>query len=589
MKCNICERQCVVKNGQKGACGRYINKDNTISEVYPNKYLLTCPISVETMPMMNFAPRGKFLQISTTGCNFDCPGCIAMVVAKQMDSNSEALKELTPEDIINKAKKEDCIGIVFLMNDPLASFNTFLEIGKLAKKNGLFLGCSSNAYFTEDSLEKISKYLDFINVGLKGLSDAAYKSCAAKTYKVVIRNIKKFHEKGVHVEVACIHKKNDDNNVLDIANLISKISKNIPLQIMRFIPFGDSDIKDEPSIEESKKVYNKTLKILNYTYLFNSPGQECLNTYCPECKEIIFKRDFYGPMGSKLRNINIALDKTCPKCGNKIIFKENISEKIYSEKDFQGGYPFTRALEIIEGTLATIGVKDKKNIVKAWEDILINNSGLKKLHDNIHSFKPYAEKILYLGKITNKEEKAKELISYMQEKINFINIGIKKINKKEKVLYVMGGPLFVLGHERLENKLVEMAGGISINVNLEINGRPGKKLEVEEINKLNPDVIFLSSFMANNKKDFLNLCGELNINAVKNKKIFNHYAPCFDFGSPRWILGLMYIANSLYPKIFKFNILQESKYFYKKFYNVEFKISDINRSFARPVKYWEVN
>lgn len=93
-----------------------------------------------------------------------------------MDTDSKALHVLSPKQIVQKGKALNCTGIAFLMNDPLASFFTFLEVCKLAKQAGLVTGCSSNGYFTLKTLDMLIPYLDFINIGLKGLSNAIYQS-----------------------------------------------------------------------------------------------------------------------------------------------------------------------------------------------------------------------------------------------------------------------------------------------------------------------------------------------------------------------------------------------------------------------------
>lgn len=587
MICPICERRCHIEENSVGACGRYECHNSTMIERFPDSYLVVASISAETMPVLHFHPRAKFLQISTTGCNFDCLGCISTVVAKEMDVQSPALKNLSPTQIINKALEQKCDGIAFLMNDPLASFYTFLEVCILAKKCGLLTGCSTNGYFTPESLALLSPHLDFVNIGLKGLSNDAYKSCGASSYKPVLRNIELFYQKGVHVEVACIHKTDNEEEVLAIAETLAHISKEIPLQIMRFIPIDDANIRLEPSILASETLYKKLTLHLDYVYLFNSPGSECLNTYCPECGALIFERDFYGPMGSKLRNISPHYqDNACSNCHHALPIKGEPSQKVFSEDGFEGGYPLTRALEIVEGTLATLGVKKQKEVTACWEELL-QGDGLKRLHVNIQNFDDYANTINYLAKMTQREDTAKKLLAYMRDKIAIITQELPKIQTKPRVYYVMGKPLFALEEGRLENQLVEMAGGISINKTLNLHGRPGRKISAPLLNELNPDVIFISSFLDCPLDEFYTFCEKQGIvvNAVKHKRIYTHLAPCFDFGSPRWILGLMHIANMLHPELYHFNVWKEATFFYQEFYESEFNSASINRSFAKPSQY----
>ncbi|WP_201261769.1 radical SAM protein [Moorella sp. Hama-1] len=590
MKCSICERACVIPEGKTGACGLYKNNGQEITELYPDNYLVVCPISIETMPMLHFYPGGKFLQISTAGCNFNCNGCVSTVIAKEMDPASRALRKLSPEEVVSEAIKNDCIGIAFLMNDPLASLPTFIKVAGAAKSCGLLVGCSTNAYFTETSLAQIISDLDFINVGVKGLSDQAYRGCGGSTVKPVLRNIKKLFESGIHVEISCIYQRHNEEEILSLARHIAQISKDIPLHIMRFIPLENANPLLEPSIREAEKLYQRLKKHLSYIYLFNSPGTDYLNTFCPGCGEIIYKRDFYGPMGAKLRLADTGSIKgnTCPGCGQELkSIRGTLAKTKYQEGDFQGGYPFTRALEMMEAILITMGVSDKKKVLQVWEEVLCNNM-LSQLHRDLQNLQTYMQTIRYFGRVIRLENKAEELASYLEERVSLITKGLRFTSNKPRVYYAMGKPLFCIKGERFENQLVEAAGGISINKEIEGSGRPGMKISVEKLNALNPQIIFISAFISAPVEDFYVDCcaAGVDVEAVRNKRIYNYPAPGWDFGSPRWILGLMYMANILHPEIFNFDVFAEAEEFYQKFYATDFSISDLNRSFGKPSSKW---
>ena len=119
LDCSICELRCRLTEGRQGACGLYELQENRIVERFADRYLVACPISIETAPILHFYPGAKFLQITTTGCNFNCPGCISTVLVREMFPDSRALQHLTVEQIVAKAFETRCEGIVFLMNDPL--------------------------------------------------------------------------------------------------------------------------------------------------------------------------------------------------------------------------------------------------------------------------------------------------------------------------------------------------------------------------------------------------------------------------------------------------------------------------------------
>jgi ABC-type Fe3+-hydroxamate transport system substrate-binding protein len=152
----------------------------------------------------------------------------------------------------------------------------------------------------------------------------------------------------------------------------------------------------------------------------------------------------------------------------------------------------------------------------------------------------------------------------------------------------MGKPLFCIKAERMENQLVETAGGMSVNRKLEIVGRPGETISVDKLNGLNPEVIFISAFLSSSVDDFYEDCLQagVTVDAVKNRRIYVHPAPGWDFGSPRWVLGLMHIANVLHPEVFQYDMLSEADKFYREFYNVPFLSGEINRSFSKPSSTW---
>jgi pyruvate-formate lyase-activating enzyme len=585
--CYICEKGCSIKEGGIGACGRYTRINGDLVECLPNKYLLVCGISIETMPMLHYYPKGKFLQITTTGCNFNCPGCISTVLVKEMADDSTALQYKTPEEIILKAQEEACIGITFLMNDPLASYFTFLEVAIKAKKKGLLVGCSTNGYFTNYSANVLAPYLDFMNIGIKGFDDETYQLCGGRELQPVLDNIQLFYDEGIHIELSCMYKKGDERKVESLGKWVAQLDPSIPLQIMRYIPLENAVVKWEPTIKETEAQCRRLQTLLEYVYVFNSPGTETLHTYCPDCGQLLIERDFYGPMGAKVKRIHMSEGK-CPNCGKQIPILGIKERKAYEEKGFEGGYPFTRALEIIEAMLIATGVNQQKDVVSVWETLL-QNDGIMRLHHDIQQIDQYLESIKKFASYCEAEDAANDLYVYLRDKLSEINCKVSGIPVKPRVYYAMGKPLFALKGERFENQIVTYAGGMSVNKEIELSGRPGQTITVDELNALNPEVIFISSFLSNTVEDFYEECIDKGIvvEAVKNKRIYTHLYPNWDFGSPRWILGLMYVANILYPDLFDFNMMKEASEFYTRFYGMSFEPEKMNLSFGKPSTDWQ--
>ncbi|MCM8807752.1 MAG: helical backbone metal receptor [Candidatus Omnitrophica bacterium] len=127
------------------------------------------------------------------------------------------------------------------------------------------------------------------------------------------------------------------------------------------------------------------------------------------------------------------------------------------------------------------------------------------------NFQQLCNDFLRIGKIIGEEKKAREIIEKVKKEIK--KIKVKK--ERPKILIQVGTrPLWVAGKDAFVNDIIEFAGGKNV-----INGKGGI-YSIEEIVKLNPDVIVITSMGidAEEEKKFWEKYKM--INAVKNRKIF---------------------------------------------------------------------
>ena len=579
MKCTICEIGCDIAEGRTGRCRMYKNINGVLCERFPDSYLTLLPITIETMPMVHFAPKSKFFQVSTIGCNFTCPGCISEILTSHDNVVAGALRKATPQEVIMMAKKQECQGIVFCLNDPTVSYYSFCNLATQAKKAGMFVGCSTNGYFTENTVLSLIPLLDFINIGLKGSSDKRYRECGVPSGEPVFRNIRLLHEAGIHVEVSAMYVNGADDEILNAAEKIAAISQDIPMQVMRFVPFGEAAPDLEPTIAASEVICTRLQKILNYVYLFNSPGSDFLNTICPRCGATIISREFYGPMGC--RTISAISDATCA-CGWQAPICGEISEEQYTEYGMLGGYRTTRAIEMAHAILVTLGLSDDEELGSVLE-VIIRENFIRGMHDRIQQIDTWTGLIKDLAARSGHQAEGQALIEHIQSRVDIILTGSAKITYRPRVYYSMGYPLFALNAERFETNLVQAAGGLCVNKLLEKKGKPGVNISADELQALNPEYIFISGFLSSPASDSSEYCKKhgITIDAVRDQRIYN-VPTGWDFGSPRWILGFMFIANKIHPEQFSFDLEKEQKEFYEKFYGITTETILPNRDFSRP-------
>ena len=578
MKCTICEHRCTITEGGTGICRMYTNTGGVIHEKYPDSYLTVMPVSIETIPLLHFAPRAKLLQVSSVGCTFSCPGCVSGVLIGDIEGMAHALKTIPPPAVVARAKDEGCSGIVFCLNEPAVALPSFIRLAREAKGAGLTTGCSTNGYFTSEALEELVPFLDFVNIGLKGISDNRYLACRAAHAAPVFRNVRTLAEAGVHVEASVMYLKGGEDEVLEVARHLAAISPDIPLQVMRFVPFGDAGLSEEPTILESERLCDALHDILPYVYLFNSPGTRCLDTVCPSCGETIFAREFYGPMGA--RTLRARNGARC-SCGVSVPVIGEISAVGFDEPGMLGGYRPTRALEMAEAIRVCLVSGESPAPPGFWPGIA-KEEFIGGLHDRIQTIDGYLGLIEDIGVRCGRSKEAAVLHDYISGRIETVRSSVCD-NPRPRVYYSMGMPLFALNAGRFEVCLAETAGGEVVNRQIVRKGKPGVNLSVDEFSALNPSILIISGFLSAPPEDYLRTCTELGLRAeAVSRGAVYALPPGWDFGSPRFVLGLMAIANILHPDRCSFDLDAETALFYRRFYGRDPETARPNRSFCMP-------
>lgn len=324
-QCLTCERKCKIAIGETGYCKTRINLKNDIFSIV---YGLIPAISVnpiEKKPLYHFYPGSNALTIGTYGCNFHCFWCqnhhLSHPDKKIVELATDTQDYLSPEEIIELAKKNNCQGTSISFNEPTLLFEYSLDVFKLAKKEGLYNTYVSNGYMTEIVLKKlVESGLDAINLDIKGDASMVEKHCGANV-ETVWRNAKLFKDLGVHVEITTLLIENYNTYVKIIKQISEKIyndlGKDTPLHLTRFYPHFKSHQYALFNPTPNELLY-KAFDIakesgLDYVYLGNLPGSSFENTLCPKCLKMVIKRAGLG-----VKKINLDEKGKCIFCGYSI-------------------------------------------------------------------------------------------------------------------------------------------------------------------------------------------------------------------------------------------------------------------------------
>jgi pyruvate-formate lyase-activating enzyme len=259
------------------------------------------------------------MTIGTGSCNFLCRYCSNAYVAKEdPELLQDRMYEMSPEKLVDTAKKLGCRNIVFSVNEPTISIPSLLEVGAAARSAGIPMGCLTNGYATEKSIELLASIFSFFNVSLKGLSPAFSRHyIGIDSSRPVLRNIARLAQDR-HIEVTTpVIQGANDNEIDRIAEFIAGIDPDIPWHVFRLLPEDEMKDAEYPNIDAIDAALRSAREKLRYVYFHNFVGSDWVNTVCPACGSVVIERFSLGCGGDKLKTLYCD-GKACPRCGREI-------------------------------------------------------------------------------------------------------------------------------------------------------------------------------------------------------------------------------------------------------------------------------
>jgi pyruvate formate lyase activating enzyme len=201
--CKLCGMKC--GNIPEGGTGYCRVRRNVGGRLFSLVYGRVCSIAldpVEKKPLHHFAPGSRCLSIATVGCNFRCLHCQNADISQEY---SEAFgMDLSPEAVILEAQRQGAQGIAYTYTEPTVFYEYALDIMKLAKKAGLYNAWVSNGYTSPEGVRKAARYMDAVNVDIKGDNDFYKKVCMVRGDAPVYEALKQYKKSGVWTEITTL-------------------------------------------------------------------------------------------------------------------------------------------------------------------------------------------------------------------------------------------------------------------------------------------------------------------------------------------------------------------------------------------------
>ncbi len=259
-----------------------------------------------------------------------------------------------------------------------------------------------------------------------------------------------------------------------------------------------------------------------------------------------------------------------------------------------GGF-FTRAkspnLEAflkVKPDVVIVEMSDKSDPNVKGEEIL-NKTGIPVVYVKVDTTRDYLQAFIFLGKLLGREKRAQALNAYGKAAFNEIEATIASLSgnaKRPRVYYAEGTTgLFTECQTSFHAELIGITGAENVHhcrrCGFKVRGM--EAISLEQLLRYNPDVIIAAEPLF--YRSVFQDARWNNIKAVKTKKVYLTPRLIFNwFDRPpsfMRLLGMKWLAHSLYPDACRIDIVKEAQAFYRLFLHVDVS-ADVMRKAVYP-------
>ena len=315
IQCDICPRECKLKEGQRGLCfvrGRL--NDAVVLTTYGRSSGF-CVDPIEKKPLNHFLPGTPTLSFGTAGCNLACNFCQNWDISKsrEIDKLTDGAK---PEQVARIAQKLGCSSVAFTYNDPVIFMEYAIDIAQACKAIGLATVAVTAGYISPEPRTEFFRHMDAANVDLKAFSEEFYWKITKGHLKDVLETLKYLKaENGTWFELTnlVIPGENDSESEFNdmSAWVVEYLGPEVPMHFTAFHP--DYRMKDKPNTPPETLNLARRTALKNgvrHAYIGNVSDRGRASTYCYNCNALLIGRDRYT-----LTYWGLSKTGACQQCG----------------------------------------------------------------------------------------------------------------------------------------------------------------------------------------------------------------------------------------------------------------------------------
>jgi pyruvate formate lyase activating enzyme len=317
VQCELCFRECIIYDGERGECRNRENRNGTLYNLVYAKPSAIQIDPIEKEPQHHMLPGTNILCFGTAGCNFKCRFCQNWHLSQRSLDDMEYHYVLSPAGAVTMARERAIPTISFTYNEPTSFYEWVYDIARLARDAGLHILWHSNGAMNPGPLENLLQYTDAVTIDLKGFREQVYTRYSSAELEPVLRSLRIIRERGIWLEIVnlVVPTVNDDPDDMKrmCRWIVQTLGPDVPLHFSRFFPaYRLTDLAPTP-VETLERAYRIARECeVHFVTVGNVPGHRHNSTFCPSCGSLLIRRIHFQVLENHLRG------GRCPSCGRSI-------------------------------------------------------------------------------------------------------------------------------------------------------------------------------------------------------------------------------------------------------------------------------
>ena len=314
IQCDLCPRDCILHEGQRGACFVRQMSDGAMQLTTYGRSSGFCIDPIEKKPLNHYYPGSAILSFGTAGCNLGCKFCQNWDISKSRDMD-RLMASASPQMIAAAAKRHHADAVAYTYNDPVVFAEYAIDTALACREKGIRNVAVTAGYIHPEPAREFFAVMEAANVDLKAFSDHFYhKLCAGHLQPVLDTLSYIHHDTACWLEITTLLIPGQNDSPAELREmthwLATELGPDVPLHFSAFHPdWKMTDIPATPAATLSLARQIAQDAGLNHVYTGNVHDTAGGTTHCAQCKTPLIVRDWYD-----IKTYRLTPEGNCPNC-----------------------------------------------------------------------------------------------------------------------------------------------------------------------------------------------------------------------------------------------------------------------------------